>query len=538
MATIITVHGTNATGPEEGDNWWQKGSEFERDIRELVESEDGQLKFEPHVWDGANSESSRRKAGEGLFRKILGLEDSHEAYCLVGHSHGGSVISNTLLKASAKKNPLEYLKKWITIGTPFILTKKNLLLFSRLSFIGKAIYISLITFITISIAGAIGVFLRRTSISGAPGSGVVDEVTVPMALFAFMLFTLFFSIPFILFYVFMLFMNSRSLYTHRKKNVKYSDKHFSGRWFSLWHKKDEAIQGLRSIKSLNFNIFAADFSVPALSFFSVFIFPLIFLYMISSQAFMMWFFGFLKEIDYMPILKGMTTGEGNLIGDGQDMLINAAFLFRSSFRFVFDISTPVVGGFNLLVQMALLVFTIPLFFLALSLFLMFLVKIVAMGLSRILSGILNGLTWSQIRKSAFGDDAAGDRSLDARDFPMWMSKPSPPLPDPLGNEILSFSNQEAAKSLPKFRDAINQLAFSESEGSKSDVISEYLTWNELIHTAYLSLPRFRKLVAYAIAQSGGFRATSQFKNDPDYELVAKWYDEIQANEEPALQGDG
>src|SRR5262245_62668225 len=53
VATIITVHGTNASGPEEGIKWWQKGSEFEKHIHELVESEDGShLTFQPHIWAG------------------------------------------------------------------------------------------------------------------------------------------------------------------------------------------------------------------------------------------------------------------------------------------------------------------------------------------------------------------------------------------------------------------------------------------------------------------------------------------------------
>jgi hypothetical protein len=50
MATVITVHGTNATGPESGNRWWQKGSPFEKQLRELVESEDGDLNFEPLIW--------------------------------------------------------------------------------------------------------------------------------------------------------------------------------------------------------------------------------------------------------------------------------------------------------------------------------------------------------------------------------------------------------------------------------------------------------------------------------------------------------
>jgi hypothetical protein len=59
------------------------------------------------------------------------------------------------------------------------------------------------------------------------------------------------------------------------------------------------------------------------------------------------------------------------------------------------------------------------------------------------------------------------------------------------------------------------------------MFASYLTWDELIHTAYFNIPRFRKLVAYAIAQADGFQATEAFKADPDYATVAGWYDGMQ-----------
>ncbi len=36
MATIITVHGAFAAGTEDGDDWRQRGSAFERDIRKSL----------------------------------------------------------------------------------------------------------------------------------------------------------------------------------------------------------------------------------------------------------------------------------------------------------------------------------------------------------------------------------------------------------------------------------------------------------------------------------------------------------------------
>jgi hypothetical protein len=84
MATIITVHGTFASGPEEGEKWWQKGSEFERDVREFVEAENGNLDFRPHIWDGMNSETSRRAAGRDLLQEVKRLEARNEQILPVG----------------------------------------------------------------------------------------------------------------------------------------------------------------------------------------------------------------------------------------------------------------------------------------------------------------------------------------------------------------------------------------------------------------------------------------------------------------------
>ena len=57
--------------------------------------------------------------------------------------------------------------------------------------------------------------------------------------------------------------------------------------------------------------------------------------------------------------------------------------------------------------------------------------------------------------------------------------------------------------------------------------SKCLTWSELVHMSYFNVPEFRKLVAYVIANSDGFGPSIVFRNEPDYETVAHWYEEIQ-----------
>jgi hypothetical protein len=50
-----------------------------------------------------------------------------------------------------------------------------------------------------------------------------------------------------------------------------------------------------------------------------------------------------------------------------------------------------------------------------------------------------------------------------------------------------------------------------------------LSWNELIHTTYFTVPRFRVLIAYAIAQTSGFCASDALQQHPDYAFAEQWY---------------
>ena len=88
---------------------------------------------------------------------------------------------------------------------------------------------------------------------------------------------------------------------------------------------------------------------------------------------------------------------------------------------------------------------------------------------------------------------------------MWLSSDMPALPAKLATEISAFSDKQAGQSIARFRSALNVLAFANGDREKSDLLSRYLTWDELIHTSYFQVPRFRKLVAYAISSANGFR---------------------------------
>lgn len=245
MATIITAHGTNATGPEEGHHWWQRGSEFERDVRDFVQADDGKIDFKPFIWDGANSEMSRREAGTKLLREIENLEIQGTKYCLLGHSHGGSVIGHTLVEKAFRGGELSHLSRWITIATPFIQTRRNRLLFLRLGMIGKAAYLSALS-IPIGFAWPLATWARR---------GMHDEKLI---FWSIVLGTL---LPFLMFYGIALLFLRRQEKRYAPSTLRKVADSFEPRHLALYHMNDEAVEGLRAMGRFHLSIFGRRFAV-------------------------------------------------------------------------------------------------------------------------------------------------------------------------------------------------------------------------------------------------------------------------------------
>jgi hypothetical protein len=267
MAAIITVHGTGASGPEEGNKWWQRGSEFEKHIRELVEGADGTaLKTQRLIWDGANSETSRRRAAAELYGKAQQLESTGERYCLVGHSHGGSVIANTLLLIGLQRGNLPHLARLIAVGTPFIHLAKSFWLFARLGIIGKSALVSIV--------------------------GVIFVIVIGLVASEFEMFLWFRLVPCVALYVLLYFINSKQFAMSSPRAIRQSSVTYSQRFVSLRHKDDEAINGLKALTATNPAIFSKDFSVPTFMVASLFSLPA----MLIAIAGTAWLFGMIDEV--------------------------------------------------------------------------------------------------------------------------------------------------------------------------------------------------------------------------------------------------
>jgi hypothetical protein len=281
MATIITVHGTFAAptapdpngGPTPEPQWWETPSTFESDIHELVESRDGRLDVTPFTWGGDNSEVERRDAGVRLASLMRELEAKSEPYCIVGHSHGGSIVSAALLENAARRKSLQNLKRWITVGTPFIELRKELWLLTRLSLVRKVIFVaSMMLLLMLLVYQAATIFTGDTILFG----GLFPRVRYWTI--AFM------SVPAVAIYFLFSYLDGRSMLSYRRRVTRRARDNFGTRWRALSHPDDEAIQGLALLPDARLTFFDKSFAVSTITLISVIALPLIYAAVLSSPA--------------------------------------------------------------------------------------------------------------------------------------------------------------------------------------------------------------------------------------------------------------
>ncbi|WP_045836085.1 hypothetical protein [Hyphomicrobium sp. 99] len=295
MATIIAVHGTfaaptaadpNGAPPTEWQ-WWEKGSIFEREMHELIDPRDGELNFVPFPWAGDNSETERREAGERLTKVMHELEAKSEPYCIVGHSHGGSILSDALLESAARKRPLANLKRWITVGTPFLKLRKELWLLTRLSLMRKVIFVAsmmlLLMFIVYVLASQLG---NEQTLFG----NTFPRVWIATGVLA--------SLPALTFYIVLHWLDSRSLLSYHSRITRRAKNNFGSRWLPLSHPEDEAIQGLALLPDARLEFFDKSFAVSSITLLSVITLPLIYFAILLSPPAMVGLAEWLKTEIY------------------------------------------------------------------------------------------------------------------------------------------------------------------------------------------------------------------------------------------------
>jgi hypothetical protein len=117
--SVVFIHGTFAAQLSHGgSSWWQLGSKFSRLIRKelqglAIPSE------EAFHWTGENSDIFR-VFDSALLLERLRRENEKGPFHVIAHSHGGLVLWHALMLAVERQIPLNNLRSWVTVGTPFV----------------------------------------------------------------------------------------------------------------------------------------------------------------------------------------------------------------------------------------------------------------------------------------------------------------------------------------------------------------------------------------------------------------------------------
>lgn len=244
---IIRVHGTFASaGNDEGLQWWQRESDFEKNLSSnLNEKYKSDVVFH---WSGLNTSLERRSAAHSLLSKLQELEYSETPYHLIGHSHGGSVVWETLLLAymqqykigifgKVKKindKALNHLMSWSTVGTPFIhvMPVKKTIALNLFNFL-----IMLISFIIL-----LSLFFMPTTESVAAASANADSIAITIVKVSFIVVISVFLIIFLGLFV----SGLEAIALDKEKHIEWEAfKKYGSKWLGLWHIDDEAINGLK-----------------------------------------------------------------------------------------------------------------------------------------------------------------------------------------------------------------------------------------------------------------------------------------------------
>ncbi|WP_439541710.1 hypothetical protein [Hyphomicrobium sp.] len=608
MATVVNVHGTfvHSAGtadalninPDAPVQWWQQGSTFEHEVKSYVTGEDGPVDVVPFTWRSQNSEIDRRQAGSALLETLRGLDKKGEPYVVVGHSHGGSVIASALIESVSRRRPLVNLKRWITIGTPFVGMRKERFLFSRLTLTRKVIFVASLMLALMFLFYVMGELFTH-------GFQARSDRYYTALLFNGVMMTL----PILFSYIVFRFFDGRELKGYSGGTVARARTSYAGKWLPISHKNDEAVQGLRMLPGMKLHFFDDGFAASTITKAAVIALPLVYLFAVTSPTIMLGISDFLQTRIYdvqefveedgaatkareelrnfsgrmreyqeqadqqsglnpaaaeearqraagarrelrekrrqleqsFPEFNSVERAQrfkrrflqragqpcegGRLCGGGHDYALNSKLLFHVVTDELSSavIDDGVVGGrIGGLLRLLIPVILVPLAFAVIALVMLKVIEYLAQFVSKVLARGLNKLTLAEMKRSTFGNDTEGEIVVGADYGPSWLDPVTWELPADVADRISAHSNAMASQSIAKFREAISTLSYAEGEDARSKLISNYLTWNELVHTSYFEVPEFRKMVALAISQAPGFRPTENLLNDVEYQATVQW----------------
>ncbi|GAB2674475.1 hypothetical protein Q4574_19135 [Aliiglaciecola sp. 3_MG-2023] len=442
---LVTVHGTGAGDiTSSGDKWWQLGSVFMDELQKRLDLDPNQVEIVPFQWEnGPNSEDKRRDAGSALAKQLASYDEAEQDYYLIGHSHGGSVIYNALLKSVDNKTPFKRLKVWCTVGTPFLDYRPNTFLFQRLRSIGLTIYTTGI------VSLVLGFWIMLMALFKTEVNQNIVTLGHAMTLYG------------VITYACLWLYERRRKSWFTKKQKKRVEALYSNLWCGLWHKEDEAISALSNVQNISAPIIPSTFLLPVVASFQFGLVILIGLIFAFDLAF-----------NSGDMLNYFLTSE-----DGSEGFS--------------------IGGITFSIAFEILLIWIPITWILTKL-----LSVFAHLFGRPLAYILNKIVWASIQKRAWGDDLLKEDVHAISSHPPEFEHKCDFLGDSIADPLRQHSEKNAIKTLHKVRLV---LGMSENADATPDIrteLSDSINWQELIHTSYFDVPAFIDLLAESLQQAG------------------------------------
>ncbi len=473
---VVTVHGTGAGAPDDvGQSWWQKESTFQKKTAEIVELAGDGIEVVPFHWGaGPNSETKRREAGTKLYEQLQGYDEAGIDYYLIGHSHGGSVIYNALLRSAAKGEPLERLKSWLTVGTPFLDFKPSWLLFSRLNIWGQIVYVTGVGFLLLALGILASKFLDlpfAKIVSASMGDKAFANFYYPMLSFFIGYVVLCFGILTVAERL------TKSWHSERDK-MAVRDL-YEKNWVGLWHHDDEAISALANVRALNRAIIPSNFLVPIFS-----LIPLLITIFGLGYGIYYLIHALNPDAQWLKdILSKLATVDSDPKLDWTPQSLVATLWDLT--RGVVVIMGPVIGIYLLITTIAI------------GLFRGF-AHLIGIPLAK----AIDHLVWDSVRQETWGNDRRGESVRSVSPTPPLFARRYVPIPDAVASKIARYSEMHATETLRKARELLGMTATATGMGDIGRDLSQQLSWKELIHTSYFEIEEFVALLAAALRRSG------------------------------------
>lgn len=478
---LVTVHGTGSGHKDDnGDRWWQRDSAFLKALEKRLELDPTRVEIVPFHWkEGPNSETERRVGGAELYEKLKGYDKQGADYYLIGHSHGGSVIHGALLQSIVKKNPLERLKTWCTIGTPFVDYRPNRFLFNRLGTTGLTVYATAVGALMLA-AGLIVMSI----FAATPFWRTVNETLGKqafMGLYAPIVGTLVFygASCLLLLYAFVSYRGG----WHEQSLKKKVEATYADRWLGLYHRDDEAIGALANAAHLKGEIVPSSFLVP----------------LMAAAPLLLTVLGVIAlGIHFLTDQSPVSPGTKKFLAE----LKTSLDAFEAKQQALSGAAAPnmlatTMSGVKTLGTTASITAAVVALYMGLTAVAVMLLKFIAGWVGGPLARAIDNLVWSSVKQSTWGDDRTTESVQQAGSHPSEFAQRFAALPDEVAAKISGFSERNAVKTLVGLRRA---LATSSPDAMAE--LSKNLALDELIHTTYFDVPEFQDLAAYSLHKAG------------------------------------